>query len=114
MDEVFSIYRKAMKKDLFLLIAIFVVSLLTVFLWLGFPLFFFINTLPLATPILFPFFSALLFSLGLVYTNINVAKELHQIKSHRSVFQWTIYFQLWIVGIAFVLIFVGYIILFYI
>jgi hypothetical protein len=108
MDNIFSIYIKTMKKDIILFMAIFVILILTGFFWLGFPLYFFINTLPLATPILFPLVSALLFSLGFIYTNINVAKQIHQTQSNRSIFQWTLYFQLLIIGIAFFLIFIGY------
>ena len=113
MDNIFTIYFKTIKKDVFLLMAIFVISILTAGIWLGFPLYFFMDTLRFATPILFPLASALLFSLGFIFTNINVAKEIHQTKGQRSVFQWTLYFQLWIIGISFFLIFVGYMVILY-
>lgn len=113
MNKIFSIYFKTIKKDLILLIAIFVILILTGFMWLGFPLYYFINTLPFATPILFPLVSAILFSLGFVYTNINVAKKIHQIQSNRSILQWTLYFQLLIAGIAFFIIFLVYMCIIY-
>lgn len=113
MDKIPSIYIKTIKKDIMLHMAILVITILTAFLWLGFPLYFFSNTIPFATPFLFPLISALFFSIGFVYTNINVAKEIHQIKNYRSVFQWTLYFQLWIIIISFSLIFIGYIVILY-
>ncbi|WP_077356202.1 hypothetical protein [Virgibacillus halodenitrificans] len=113
MDNIFTIYFKTIKKDIFLLMAIFVIYILTAGIWLGFPLYPFEETFPIATSILFPLVSALLFSLGFVFTNKKVAKLIHQTKSQRSVFQWTLYFQLCVVGILFLLILVGFMILLY-
>ncbi len=107
MNQVFSIYMKAVRKDIFLLLAIMVISILTYPFWLGFPLFYSINTMPYFSPILFPFISSLLLSLGFLYTNINASKELHN-NSQRSAFQWTLYFQIRVFGVIFLFIFTGY------
>ncbi|WP_161598901.1 hypothetical protein [Bacillus mesophilum] len=112
MNQVFSIYMKAVRRDLFLLLAIMVISILTYPFWLGFPLFYSIITMPYFAPILFPFISSFLLSLGFLYTNINAAKELHN-NSQRSIFHWTLYFQIRIFGIIFLFIFTGYMVILY-
>lgn len=110
MNQVSSIYMKAVRKDIFLLLAIVFISILTYPFWLGFPLFYSITRMPYAAPILFPIISSFLLSLGFLYTNINAAKDLHN-NSQRSAFQWTLYFQIRIFSIIFLFIFTGYMVI---
>ncbi|UTR09983.1 hypothetical protein MM300_19200 [Evansella sp. LMS18] len=102
MAERLSIYLNAMKNDIILLIAMLLVLFLSSGMWLGFPLFFFMSLVPLAAPVLFPLTSAMLFSIGFLYTSIHAAGELHKQNPGRSVLQWTMYYQLVIIGAAFI------------
>jgi hypothetical protein len=97
MAERLSIYLNAMKNDIILVIAMLLVLFLSSGMWLGFPLLFFMGLVPLAAPVLFPLTSALLFSIGFLYTSIHAAGELHKQKPDRSVLQWTVYYQLVII-----------------
>ncbi|QTN00694.1 hypothetical protein ERJ70_16200 [Sediminibacillus dalangtanensis] len=108
MEKPLFIWLKVAKHNSFLVIAIIILMVFLYPFWLGLPFYYISGALPLAAPILFPFFSALLFSAGFIFINLLAAKAMDDKKGQRSVYQWTFYFQFWTISISYFLLFIGY------
>ncbi|WP_152563045.1 hypothetical protein [Alkalihalobacillus alcalophilus] len=72
--------------------------------WLFYPIYLFIELPPLAMILLSPLVSAILFSIGILMLNVNIAKSMYQYNQERSVTNIVVHLQLRTVGVIYIFI----------